>query len=351
MKRAVIFLFLLWNSIVCQQVFSQDTKTLKDKLEVLELRKNQVITNEKEALKKEVIEINKRQAQGEISLEEAIQQKKESAELHALNIENKLAILENSIALLNREGVNNDSEEDMSTAFLANFEGENEELKTSTPKNREKIDIRTYSNLVLAFGLNNAIIKGESLNDSPYKVGGSRFFEIGWALSTRVFNNSNAVKLKYGLSLQYNGLKPKDNMYFAEDGDQTVLEEFPENLKKSKFRMTNLVFPIHFEFGSSKKIESDQNFIYYTSSNFKIGVGGYAGFKLGNLQKLKYNQDGDRMKEKSRKDFNTNNFIYGFSAYVGKDDVSLYVKYDLNPIFNKATIDQNNVSLGIRFDL
>ena len=34
--------------------------------------------------------------------------------------------------------------------------------------------------MVLAFGLNNAIIDGENFDDSPYKIGGSRFFEIGW---------------------------------------------------------------------------------------------------------------------------------------------------------------------------
>jgi len=45
--------------------------------------------------------------------------------------------------------------------------------------------------MVLAFGLNNAIVEGESFDDSPYKIGGSRFFEIGWAWKTRVFKNSN----------------------------------------------------------------------------------------------------------------------------------------------------------------
>jgi len=166
-----------------------------------------------------------------------------------------------------------------------------------------------------------------------------------------VFKNTNAVRFKYGVSFQYNGLKPKDNMYFVEDGNQTVLEEFPDKLDKSKFRMANLVFPVHFEFGPSKKIEKENSFRYATNNKFKIGVGGYGGFNIGNLQKLKYKQEGDKIKEKSRKDYNTNNFIYGISAYVGKDDMSLYIKYDLNPIFNKAIIDQNNISLGIRFDL
>lgn len=351
MKKTVIFLFLVWNSIVCQQVFSQDTKALKDKLEVLELKKEVVVTSEKEALKKEVIAINRKLEQGEISVEEADKLKKEAAQLHALNIDDRLVIIENSISLLKRNNENQTDEIADSTKLSIEIGSVEGFLKIDNKRSRYQRDIKTYSNLVVAFGLNNTITEGQNLNDSPYKVGGSRFFEIGWAWDTRVFKNTNAVRFKYGVSFQYNGLKPKDNMYFVEDGNQTVLEEFPDKLDKSKFRMANLVFPIHFEFGPSKKIERENSFRYSTKNKFKIGVGGYGGFNIGNLQKLKYKEDGDKIKEKSRKDYNTNNFVYGISAYVGKDDMSLYIKYDLNPIFNKAISDQNNISLGIRFDL
>ncbi len=351
MKKTVIFLFLIWNSVVCQQSFSQETESFQKKLEVLEFKRAEVVTNEKETLKKEVIVINKKLEQGEISVEEAEKLKKEAAQLHALNIDDRLAIIENSISLLKRNNENQIDTSAENTKYSIEIGGKEGFLKIDDKRNRYKKDIKTYSNLVIAFGLNNTITEGENLNDSPYKVGGSRFFEIGWAWDTRVFKNTNAVRFKYGVSFQYNGLKPKDNMYFVEDESQTVLEEFPENLNKSKFRMTNLVFPIHFEFGPSKKIEKENSFRYSTNNKFKIGIGGYGGFNIGNLQKLKYKQDGDKVKEKSRKDYNTNNFVYGISAYVGKDDVSLYIKYDLNPIFKNATIDQNNISLGLRFDL
>ncbi|MEZ4977430.1 MAG: hypothetical protein R2802_12870 [Flavobacteriaceae bacterium] len=64
------------------------------------------------------------------------------------------------------------------------------------------------------------------------------------------------MRLKYGFSLQWNKLDIKDNQYFVEDeADQVSLVDFPQNVSKSKFRTTNLVFPVHFEFGPSKKIE------------------------------------------------------------------------------------------------
>lgn len=163
---------------------------------------------------------------------------------------------------------------------------------------QRRYDRRTSSDMVLAFGLNNALIDGESFDDSPYKIGGSRFFEVGWAWKTRVFENSNWLRLKYGYSFQINGFKPKDNMYFTQNGNDTMLEVFPEELKKSKLTITNLVFPVHFEFGPSRRIDREDYFRYSTRNQFKIGIGGYAGFNIGTRQKLKYSVDGEKLRIK-----------------------------------------------------
>jgi len=39
------------------------------------------------------------------------------------------------------------------------------------------------------------------------------------------------------------------------------------------------------------------------------------------------------------------------STYIGYRETSLYLKYDLNPLFQNNAIKQNNISLGVRFDL
>ncbi|MGB3152581.1 MAG: hypothetical protein WBB27_18135, partial [Maribacter sp.] len=195
-------------------------------------------------------------------------------------------------------------------------------------------------------------IDGESLDETPYKVGGSRFFEMGWQWRTRVFNNSNFLRFNYGFSFQFNGLKPKDNQYFvANENGQTVLEEFDIELDKSKLRMDNLVFPVHFEFGPSKFRKTDETIRYSLHNQFRLGLGGYGGFNLGTRQKLKYDRNGENVKDKLKRGYNTSNFVYGLSAYAGFDGVLLYIKYDLNPIFKDALVEQRNISLGLRFDL
>lgn len=210
---------------------------------------------------------------------------------------------------------------------------------------------RTSMNLLLAAGLNNAIESGESIDDSDFKFWGSRFFEIGLAWNTRVFEDSNWLRLKYGFSFQFNGLKPTDNRFFVENEDITELETYPTELKKAKFRMDNLVIPLHFEFGPSTRIEDDGTAVYDTYGKFKMGVGGYAGFSVGERQKLKYENNGNPVKEKQKGDFNTNDFIYGVSTYIGWGATSLYAKYDLNSIFEEPNTELNNISLGLRLDL
>jgi hypothetical protein len=140
-------------------------------------------------------------------------------------------------------------------------------------------------------------------------------------------------------------------MYFVQEGELTYLEEFYADLTKSKLRMDNLVVPLHFEFGPSKNVKRHHFHRYSNRKKFKFGIGGYVGFNLSTRQKLKYYENGAKRKDKIRKSYNTSNLIYGLSSYIGYSVFSVYTKYDLNNIFNSPNRKENNISVGIRFDL
>lgn len=357
MKKIFLIVLMISQVVWCPQIFAQENKTIVDKESSLEQKKEEIIKEEKDALKKEVIKINTRFNNGEISAVESERLKDKAAEIHALNIENKIAILENSVALSERGGVYQDTVnanitdgKDPARLKIQVFDDEDSMIEISSGR-QKKYDKRTRSNLLVAFGFNNAIIEGQSIDKSPYKMGKSKFFEMGWTWSTRVLENSNAIRFRYGFAFQFNGLNPTDNMYFVQEGDLTYLEEFPGNLTKSKLRMDNLVVPIHFEFGPSRKIDKGSYIRYSTRKRFKYGIGGYLGFNLRTRQKLKYSDNGSNQKDKITKSYNTSNLIYGVSSYIGVDDFSFYVKYDLNDIFNEPNRKENNISLGLRFDL
>lgn len=330
---------------------AQETEVVKE-IQLLEAMKERVVTEEKDALKFEVEGINQRFEQDLITESEATDLKQKAAEKHALNIENRLAILDNKIALLKRnDNVDVLTEDNGRFVFSISSDSDDEPFIFIGKRNKaRKYDRRTTSDFVLAVGFNNVITDGK-LGDDSYKLGGSRFAELGWAWKTRVFKETNWLRIKYGFSFQFNGLKPTDNGYLVDTGSETVMETFPLDLKKSKFRVDNLVIPVHFEFGPSEKIEKDSYFRYSTAKKVKVGIGGYAGLKLGARQKLRYKEMGQTVEVKEKGDFNTNNFVYGVSAYLGWRETAVYVKYDLNTIFKDNPVAQRNISLGLRFDM
>jgi hypothetical protein len=357
MQTITRYLVLLVLSLNVQFINAQDTiknPEKHDKITSLLAIKDKIKEEEKAFLKAEVEAINSKLEKGEITSDEADNMKKEVAQKRAMNIENRIAIVDNKLELIKRndQDYNHNEEPDGSKIGLSiggdeSFAGIVINNNSNKPK---KFDKRTTDDLVFAIGFNNAITDGESLNDSPYKFGGSGFVELGYAWKTRVFENSNALRLKYGFSFMWNKLDIKDNLYFNENNGVVMLEEFPLNVNKSKFRTTNLVFPVHFEFGPSKKIERDTYYRYSTHKQFKVGIGAYGGFVLQSMQKLKYKEDGNRQKEKL-KGYNTNNLVYGVSTYISWGNIGLYAKYDLSPIFKDQLVNQNNISVGLRFDM
>ncbi len=358
MRKITTLLVGLLLALLAQQLQAQED--YKERIKVLKEQKEKITRQEKEALKIEVQAINKRLDQGTLTEEKAKILKEEAAKKRAMNIENRIAIIDNQIALIDRnEGevfsdMENDTIPEDQVRIGIDIGGKPFEefiFRSKGWRQDVKYDRRTYSDFVLAIGLNNAIIDGQSLDESPYKIGGSRFFEMGWQWRTRVFRKSNWLRFNYGFSFQFNGLKPDDNQYFVQNGDQTELQEFDVELDKAKLRMDNLVFPVHFEFGPSRYYESEKKIRYSLHRQFRVGIGGYGGFNLGTRQKLKYTRDGERVKDKLKRDYNTSDLIYGLSAYAGVEGVLLYVKYDLNPIFKDAEVEQRNISLGLRFDL
>ena len=346
-----IKLFLIAFAITAIATAQQDYQR---QIEQLIASKDQVTEQEKEALKLEVEAISLKLANNEIGTEVAKLLKEKAAEKRALNIAERLAIIDNRISLLERNrGEVLQTQKEFKFGqdpFGLSITVNNEPWQIFEQK-EPKYDRKTYSDFVFAVGLNNAIIEGQSLSESPYKVAGSRFAELGWSWRTRILPNSNFIRFNYGFSFQFNGLKPKGNEYFVAADGETTLQEFEFDLRKSKFRTDNLVFPMYLEFGPSRIVKSTERIRYNIDKKFRLGVGGYGGFNLSARQKLKYSREGETVKDKLKRGYNTNDFVYGLAGYAGVGGVLFYLKYDLNPIFKDAQTDQRNVSLGLRFDL
>ncbi len=367
----------------------------------LKNKRDAIEEEEKEKLKNALKRINQNQALLQTYNEKQIDSiKLNLATKTALDIENQHAIIDNQIAYLERNPVvpSTNIEEDKTVIKVFNrellsvkskrddtFETWEDRLERSIEELEEKIEKsaerfernieksaqrlekniekstntevrrrtyypRTDDYLVVAIAFNNALPDGGSLQDTGIRFAGSRTFEIGYSAETRVFRNTNFLRLKYGVSFQFNGLKPEGNRIFVTEGDQTLIQEVDVNLRKNKFRMDNLILPVHLQFGSNSK--GYNGYRSMSNHDFKVGVGGFIGLNLRNVQKLRYTDlDGVRVRERQRNDFNTNNLLYGLSAYVGWDYFSIFAQYNLNPIFRNNPIDANNFQIGVRFDI
>ena len=343
----VITMFLLVSKVTAQQTFESKAKAIATKIE-------NITKEEKETLKSEVETVNAQLEKGSITKEQADTKKKDLAQARATIIENRVAVAQEELKNLVQQQVDGKIEQEYQpNSFGIVFNKSNGKNSEKYQKRRDSIanlsEKRTTSQFVLAIGANNMITDG-SVENSEFKYLGSRFYEWGLTYNTRLFKNDNLLHLKYGASVMYNDLRPTNNRIFVVNGDQTNIEYSPTTLKSSRFRNVYLVAPIHLEFDFTKKKEKDGKPFFRTHEGVRIGIGGYAGVRIKSKQKTEYEIAGIDYKEKAKGDFNANNFIYGLSTYIGYKETSLYLKYDLNPLFQDNAIKQNNVSLGVRFD-
>lgn len=344
--KIIILNFALAALTLCMPNVNAQEMSKQQKIENLKLTKEKIANEERELLKNEVKAINNRLESQEITEDEAVSLKKEAAQKHALNIDNRLAIIDNQIALLER----GETTDIQYYSYEYRLDSIFDDFKFSKLFHRDRNHEKSRNNgyLLLAFGFNNAIEEGNSLGSSNFKFFGSRFFEIGFGNKYRVFKNSNFLKINYAFSFQINNLKPKDDQLFVENGNTTGLQKFDSDLDKSKFRYTYLVMPVHLEFKPfNTSFNPDKNYF----DRVKIGLGGFAGFNIGNMQKLKYDLNGNKIKDKQKTDFNTNDFVYGLSGYLTAGDSMLYVKYDLSSLFKNAQNEIRGISLGLRYEL
>ena len=365
-------------TMVCMFLFSNAQSAFEDRIREIKNDIQIITEQEKEALRLDVEQINEQLEKKIITASEADIKKRDAAEKCAERIETRVEPLEREIHDLVQGEVESYPEIPAPPAPPAEgdldmppsppdapddkdeyrkLKGDIKDLaKEWTPGKKDKkkrSESRTTTQFVFAFGLNNLITDGDlgSIDGNGIKLSNSRFYEWGWTWKTRLAKDSPLLQLKYGLSLTYNNLRPDENKYFVKSGDRTYLAPHPYTLTDEPyFRKINLVVPIHLEFDFSKKRMHDDQVYVRSQKSFRLGIGGYAGISTKTKQILEYKNNGLRTEEETSGDYNTSQFVYGVSGYIGYKDFSIYTKFDLNPLFTDDLANQKNVSLGIRFD-
>ena len=351
MIRIILILVLLTTSIV----FSQE-KTFENEVNKISRKIDEITKQQKDSLKIKVEEINQKLKNNLITKEEAKELKTAAANYHAKQIELKVGVQEYNLQQLVQDKVDGKiaSTDDDNAFSVRLFDKDFIIFESDKRSNRKKrYNKRTTTQFIFAMGVNNVLEDHSinSLNNSNYKFWQSHFYELGFSFKTRFSKEPSVTYFKYGVSFLWNNLRPKNNQYHVVNANNILLEKHSSSLSESRLRHVQMTFPMHLEFDFSKNSTlSDDTVVDRTNEGIRFGVGGFVGFKLGTRQYLEFeNAEAIRVEEVQKGDFTMNTINYGLSAYFAYQDYGLYVKYDLNPLFqNTAT---RNLSLGVRFDI
>lgn len=207
---------------------------------------------------------------------------------------------------------------------------------------KAKLNRRITTQSYLDVGLNTFVNAPKNSSDLyDLRPLGSRFVNLAQYYRIRIGRPESPFYLKPGLELTFNNYMFDKNNYLVDDNGVTrFVKETTRSFEKSKLATSSINVSLMPELRFREK---------NGKRAFKIGAGGFIGYRLGSHTKLKYQLEGDSEKEKERNSYNLEDFQYGLNFSIGYRKVEIYTKYNLNKLFKEDRGPQMNViSFGFR---
>ncbi|MCB2410762.1 outer membrane beta-barrel protein [Hymenobacter lucidus] len=208
-------------------------------------------------------------------------------------------------------------------------------------KQEERASRAVHSDFSIDLGLN-ALTNRSGLAEEQFdlKPTGSRYISLNWHYDIRVGGRRSPFHLTLGPELAFNNYMFDNNRrLLATDTRTDIVREPLLGLEKSKLATTTINLPIMAKLKFQDRSGHDA---------FRIGAGGFAGYRLASHTKIKYEDEGHTRKDKDRGSFNLEDFQYGVQGIVGVRGIDLFVKYNMNELFKNNRGPQAQViSFGI----
>ncbi|RPD45864.1 PorT family protein [Hymenobacter sediminis] len=212
-------------------------------------------------------------------------------------------------------------------------------------RDEQRANRAVRSNFNIDLGLNTLVnretpVGGENFDLRPI---GSRYLSLNWHYDIRVGKKGSPFHLVTGPELSFNNyMLDKNNQFFDVDGRTIIrknLETPNRELQKSKLAVSSINLPLMPVLDFKNKKGRDA---------FRIGAGGFVGYRLGSHTKIKYEEEGNTKKDKDRGSYNLADFQYGLQGTIGIRRIDLFAKYNLNDTFKENRGPQaQTLSFGI----
>lgn len=206
-----------------------------------------------------------------------------------------------------------------------------------------------HTEFSMDFGFNTFLEGGKipARYDSPYGLRplGSRYVAFSVLRNQQIGGEKSPFYLRWGLELAWNNFMFEGDNYAVQKPEGVTFPVYtnasgnPVKLDKSKLTVCYLSIPV---------VPTLQFYNKHGRRTFRIGAGGYAGIRLASYTKVKYQEGDNSVTRHEHGHFFLNDFRYGLMAQVGVRGLSVFAKYDLNPLFstNKGP-ELNTLSVGL----
>lgn len=219
---------------------------------------------------------------------------------------------------------------------------------------KNRYNRKTRHSVNFDLGVNNYLSNGKFPDDNNelYSVRpwGSWYVGINSIQRTHV---GGKLFIEWGLGLSWYNFKfQKDNILITKNEDGVQFNEDTRDVNFIKSKLTasyvNASLIPMLDFGGRGK---KTRFWDAHGSQFRIGAGPYAGYRIGSHSKVVYKDDG-RERDKNRDNFYLNNLRYGVRVQIGIRSTDLFFNYDLNDLFSTSKTNNprvNAFSFGLIF--
>ena len=309
MKKILIAFILIYTANIQAQTgnFDRQVQQMTQQIDSIVQAKNK-------AMQLDLEKVNKRLSNKEISEGEAELLKKEIVKHYAEDLD---YIIYKKTAELKRYAKDQEivrnvkvDEQKKDISYTIRVVKQNRK-KHHDDNNREQ---GTTAYFVVAMGVNNMIIndKPETIDESPYKIGNSRFFEMGLLWKAPVVKDK--LFFRYGASIVWNTFRPKEKRIHEVVNDSIQFVNYGYDMEDSKLRNIRLFVPLSIEINLPRN----------KYNHLRLSAGVYGSGRLLTKQKLEYDDNGNHTESVTKGNYNQPRFNYGLTGEIGGNWWSIY---------------------------
>jgi hypothetical protein len=194
------------------------------------------------------------------------------------------------------------------------------------------------------FGFNGLVDANNKMPsaDADFAINMARSWTFGLNLFQKdiplIKNNFGLIG---GLGMQWRNYHFDNNVEPERVGEELIWHDIDEpEFTKNRLQATYLTGVVAMEF---------QTPVGNGDHEFFIMAGGYGNWRMGSNLKQRWNEDGNKEKNKIRDDFHLNDLEYGLTGRIGIGKLNFFANYSLTPLFkeNKLVEDYNPVTVGV----